>query len=61
MRVGDILHNFDEKYAALKKRHEQILSDLHFTDYDITEEEEKWLAGVEYMRKFHLTDTEYGN
>lgn len=59
LRVGDILHNFDEKYAALKKRHEQILSDLHFTDYDITEEEEKWLAGVEYMRKFHLTDTEY--
>lgn len=59
LRVGDILHNFDEKYAALKKRHEQILSDLHFTDYDITEEEETWLAGVEYMRKFHLTDTEY--
>lgn len=59
LRVGDILHNFDEKYAALKKRHEQILSDLHFTDYDITEEEEKWLAGVEYMCKFHLTDTEY--
>lgn len=59
LRVGDILHNFDEKYAALKKRHEQILSDLHFTDYDITEEEQKWLAGVEYMRKFHLTDTEY--
>ena len=59
LRVGDILHNFDEKYAALKKRHEQILSDLHFTDYDITEEEEKWLAGVEYMRKFHLTETEY--
>ena len=59
LRVGDILHNFDEKYAALKKRHEQILSDLHFTDYDIPEEEEKWLAGVEYMRKFHLTDTEY--
>lgn len=59
LRVGDILHNFDEKYAVLKKRHEQILSDLHFTDYDITEEEEKWLAGVEYMRKFHLTDTEY--
>lgn len=59
LRVGDILHNFDEKYAALKKRHEQILSDLHFTNYDITEEEEKWLAGVEYMRKFHLTDTEY--
>ena len=41
-----------------KRRHEQILSDLHFTDYDITEEgEEGELSRVEYMRKFHLTDT----
>lgn len=59
LRVGDILNNFEEKYNALKARHEQILRDLHFTDYDITEEERKWLAGVDYMRKFRLTDTEY--
>ena len=57
LRVGDILENFEEKYRALKARHEQILRDLHFTDYDITEQ--KWLAGVDYMRKFHLTDTEF--
>ena len=59
LRVGDILENFEEKYRVLKARHEQILRDLHFTDYDITEEEQKWLAGVDYMRKFHLTDTEF--
>lgn len=59
LRVGDILHGFDEKYKALKARHEQILRDLHYTDYDITEEEKRWLEGIEYMRKFHLTDTEY--
>ena len=59
LRVGDILENFEEKYRALKARHEQILRDLHFTDYHITEEEQKWLAGVDYMRKFHLTDTEF--
>lgn len=58
LRVGDILNGFEAKYAALKARHEQILKDLHFTDYDITEEEKKWLEGVDYMRKFHLTDTE---
>ncbi len=58
LRVGDILNGFDEKYKALKARHEQILRDLHYTDYDITEEEKKWLEGVDYMRKFHLTDTE---
>ena len=58
LRVGDILDNFAEKYAALKARHEQILCDLHYTDYDISEEERLWLEGVEYMRQFPLTDTE---
>ncbi|MBQ7494161.1 MAG: adenylosuccinate synthase [Bacteroidaceae bacterium] len=58
LRVGDILKNFPQKYAALKARHEQILRDLHYTDYDITEEEQHWMEGVEYMRQFPLTDTE---
>lgn len=58
LRVGDIMHNFEAKYQALKARHEQILRDLHFTDYDITEEEARWMEGIEYMRKFNLTDTE---
>lgn len=59
LRVGDIEEGFETKYQALKARHEQILRDLHFTDYDITEEEKQWMEGVEYMRKFHLSDTEY--
>ncbi|MCM1108548.1 MAG: adenylosuccinate synthase [Clostridium sp.] len=58
LRVGDMLDRFAEKYAALKARHEQILSDLHFTDYDITDEEKLWLEGVEYMKQFTLSDTE---
>ena len=58
LRVGDILEGFDAKYAALKARHEQILRNLNYTDYDITEEERLWLQGVEYMRQFQLTDTE---
>ncbi len=58
LRVGDILENFEEKYARLKERHEQILRDLHYTDYDITEEEKLWMQGVEYLREFELTDTE---
>ncbi|MGM9621540.1 MAG: adenylosuccinate synthase [Bacteroidaceae bacterium] len=58
LRVGDILDNFQQKYEALKARHIQILADLHFTDFDITDEEKLWLEGVEYMRQFPLTDTE---
>ena len=55
--MGDILHNFDEKYATLKARHERLLSDLHY-EYDITEEERKWMEGIAYMREFKLTDSE---
>lgn len=58
LRVGDILDNFPEKYANLKARHEQILRDLHYTDYDITDEERLWMEGIAYMRQFPLVDTE---
>ena len=58
LRVGDIQDNFQEKYNALKAHHMQILRDIHYTDFDITEEEKLWMEGVEYMRQFPLTDTE---
>lgn len=58
LRVGDIEENFEEKYRALKARHEQILRDLHYTDYDIAEEEKLWMEGVEYMLRFKLYNTE---
>ena len=48
LRVGDILENFEEKYAKAKARHEAILKSLNF-DYDITEVEKKWLEGIEYL------------
>lgn len=57
LRVGDICNDFDSKYNTLKSWHERILHDLHY-DYDISADEEKWMAGVEYMRKFKLSDTE---
>ena len=58
LRVGDILDNFEQKYKTLKARHEETLRNLGFTDYDISEEENQWMKGVEYMRSFPLTDTE---
>jgi len=58
LRVGDILENFEEKYHALKGRHEEMLRNLGYADYDISDEERLWLEGVEYMRSFQLTDTE---
>jgi adenylosuccinate synthase len=58
LRVGDILENFPEKYAAAKARHEAILRSLNF-DYDIAEVEKKWMEGVEYLRQFPIVDSEH--
>ena len=59
LRVGDLLENFDEKYAAHKARHEALLHALNFTDYDLTEVEKKWMEGVEYLKQFPIVDSEY--
>jgi adenylosuccinate synthase len=57
LRVGDILENFEEKYAKAKARHEQILSDMKYS-YDITEMEKQWMAGIAYLKEFRLIDSE---
>ena len=59
LRVGDIFNDFEEKYAAHKARHEQMLRDLHYTDYDITEVEKKWMEGIEYLKQFPIVDSEH--
>lgn len=58
LRVGDLLHDFDKKYAAAKARHEQILQDMNFA-YDITETEKAWFEGIEYLKEFQLVDSEH--
>lgn len=59
LRVGDIFDNFDEKYAQHKARHEEMLRELGYTDYDITEVEKKWMEGIEYLRQFEIVDSEH--
>ena len=59
LRVGDIFDNFEEKYAQHKARHEQMLKNLGYTDYDITDIEKKWMEGVEYIKQFDVVDSEH--
>lgn len=59
LRVGDIFDGFEEKYAAHKARHEQMLLSMGYTDYDISETEKKWMEGVEYLRQFPIVDSEH--
>ncbi len=58
LRVGDILHHFDEKYALAKKKHEIILQGLKY-DYDVTDLEKEWFEALEYLKKFRLIDSEH--
>lgn len=58
VRVGDILHNFEEKYARAKARHETMLKALNYT-YDITELEKEWFQAIDYLRQFRLIDSEH--
>lgn len=58
LRVGDILHNFEEKYNRLKQQHESLLKNLNFS-YDLTEDEKEWLDGIAYLKGFNLIDSEH--
>lgn len=59
VRVGDILHNFDRKYAEAKAKHEQTLRSLNYTDPTLAEREKEWFEGIEYLKKFELIDSEH--
>ncbi len=58
LRVGDLLHNFKEKYAAAKARHERMIRALNY-DYDITELEQQWMEAVEFLKQFKFIDSEH--
>jgi len=58
VRVGDILHNFEEKYNAAIARHKEILKQLNF-EYDLTELEKTWFEGIDCIKRFDLIDSEH--
>lgn len=58
LRVGDILHNFESKYAQAVARHKEILSHYSFP-YDLEKIEKEWLEGAEYLKRFNLIDSEH--
>lgn len=60
LRVGDILCDFDRKYAEHKERHMKMLAALGWTDFEDFEDTEKlWMEGIEYMKEFEFVDSEH--
>ncbi len=58
VRVGDILHNFEEKYNTAIKRHKELLAQYNF-EYDLATLEKDWFEGIACIRKFELIDSEH--
>lgn len=58
LRVGDIFHNFEEKYKAAKSRHLRMLEMLDAVT-DFSELEKKWLSAIDYLKEYDLIDSEH--
>lgn len=59
LRVGDLLSpDFKNRYEKLKEKHKELLSFYDF-EYDLEELEPAWFEGIENLKGFQLTNTEY--
>ncbi|THG51459.1 adenylosuccinate synthase, partial [Muribaculum caecicola] len=59
LRIGDILNNFETRYAEARKRHVAMLASLGAGTDGLDELEKNWLDAVDFLRKFDLIDSEH--
>jgi len=61
LRVGDLLHNFDEKYTSRVENHKLLLSDFFKYDFQQTLEdlEKDWFEAIKLLTSFKIVDTEH--
>jgi len=61
LRIGDILHNFKEKYQARVDQHIEMLTKFYNFDYKqiLHDYEKEWFEGIEVIKQFQLIDSEY--
>lgn len=59
LRIGDLLHNFDEKYEIIKSRHLQILTQYRFDASSLPAIEKNWFEGLAKLKEFEFIDSEH--
>lgn len=59
LRVGDLLHNFNEKYEIIKSRHLQILTQYRFDASSLPAIEKNWFEGLAKLKEFEFIDSEH--
>ena len=58
IRLGDVLHNFDEKYANARNRHVAMLESMGEKP-EFAELEQRWLNAIEYIKGYEIVDSEH--
>jgi adenylosuccinate synthase len=59
LRVGDLLDkSFTTQYIRLRLKHQKLLDSLNFHE-DLSEWEEEFFEGLEFMRQFKIVNGEY--
>ena len=60
IRTGDIhLAGFDQRYQTLKKKHLHLISLFPEIEFNLAEEEERWMASLDALRQIPQVDGEY--
>ncbi len=61
LRVGDLVHNFDEKYNARIENHKILLTDFFKFDFEelLNDWEKEWFEGITVLKSFNIVDTEH--
>jgi adenylosuccinate synthase len=60
LRVGDLESpHFQEKYAALREKHIQMLERMDFEIEGLDEMEQAWMEAVDFMKGIPFTNSEY--
>lgn len=58
LRLGDVYHNFDKKYAVARDRHVAMLRSMG-EEPEFSELEQKWLSAIEYIKGYDIVDSEH--
>lgn len=60
LRVGDLLHNFDVRYAEARERHVRRLEMMGCALPDnFADMEREWLDAVDYLKTYDIVDSEH--
>lgn len=59
LRVGDILHNFEAKYQAVKEKHLKTLKQYNFDVSGLEAIEAEWFEGLKKLKEFTFVDSEH--